>query len=250
MTPKLYDELARWWPLVSAPAEYAYEAAFYRQALLGVCDGPVRTVLELGSGGGNNASHLKEQFQMTLVDCAPGMLAVSRALNPESEHLEGDMRTIRLGRRFDGVFIHDAIGAMTTEADLRDALRTAYDHCRPGGAAVFAPDHLRETFQASTHHGGHDGDDGRGLRYVEWTWDPDPNDTTCQADYAFLLREADGQVRVEHDRLVDGLFARSVWLGLLAEVGFIAEVHRLEHNDPEDGINEVFVARRPIGSAP
>ncbi|MHC4615594.1 MAG: class I SAM-dependent methyltransferase, partial [Planctomycetota bacterium] len=57
-------------------------------------------VLELGSGGGNNASHLKKWFDMTLVDLSPHMLEVSRALNPECSHQQGDMRTVRLGTLF------------------------------------------------------------------------------------------------------------------------------------------------------
>src|SRR6185295_7097869 len=98
---RLYDELAQWWPLLSDPADYVEEAAFFQAQLLAACDGSPRTMLELGSGGGNNASHLKTRFVMTLVDRSPGMLAVSRALNPECEHVEGDMRTVRLGREFD-----------------------------------------------------------------------------------------------------------------------------------------------------
>ncbi len=98
---------------------------------------PPRTVLELGSGGGNSAYHLKSRFEMTLVDLSPNMLAVSRALNPECEHVQGDIRTVRLGRTFDAVFVHDAICHMTTESDLRAALKTAFVHCRPGGAALF-----------------------------------------------------------------------------------------------------------------
>jgi hypothetical protein len=121
------------------------------------------------------------------------------------------MRTIRLNRQFDRVFIHDAIVYMTTLADLRQALESAYVHCRPGGAALFAPDHLKETFKAGVDHGGADGDD-RALRYLEWTWDPDSDDTTYTVDYAYLLRERDGKTRVEHDRHIEGLFRRAEWL--------------------------------------
>ena len=171
--PKLYNELAAWWPLLSAPHDYAEEAAGYQRILLEASGIPTHTLLELGSGGGNNASHLKARFSLVLVDRSPGMLRVSRALNPECEHVEGDMRTVRLGREFDAVFVHDAVVYMTTEADLRRAIETAYVHCKPGGAALFAPDHVRENFRPSTDHGGHD-DGTRGLRYLEWTWDPDP----------------------------------------------------------------------------
>jgi len=60
--PKMYEELASWWSLLSSPSEYEEEAAFYGNALVDACERPPRTVLELGSGGGNNASHLKARF--------------------------------------------------------------------------------------------------------------------------------------------------------------------------------------------
>jgi hypothetical protein len=41
------------------------------------------------------------------------------------------------------VFVHDAVAYMTTERELRAAIETAFVHCRPGGAALFAPDHVR-----------------------------------------------------------------------------------------------------------
>ena len=34
--------------------------------------GRLRTLLELGSGGGNNASHLKARFEMVLVEPSRG----------------------------------------------------------------------------------------------------------------------------------------------------------------------------------
>jgi len=240
---RLYSEFAAWWPLLSPPSEYAEEAAFYQRVLVEACGGPPRTLLELGSGGGSNASHLKTHAALVLVDRSPGMIEVSRALNPECEHLLGDMRTVRLSRSFDAVFIHDAICYMTSEADVRQAIETAYVHCRPGGAALFAPDFVRETFQPGADHGGHDGPE-RGLRYLEWTWDPDPGDTTYVVDYAYLLRTSDGAVRVEHDRHVEGLFPRADWLRWIAEAGFEARDVPFEHSEIEPGQSEVFVGRR------
>ena len=70
--PLLYHELAAWWPLMSAPADYEEEAAFYQRALLDASEHSPQTLLELGSGGGNNASHLKARFDMVLVDRSPG----------------------------------------------------------------------------------------------------------------------------------------------------------------------------------
>jgi len=74
----MYGELAAWWPLLSAPSEYAEEAEIYRRLLVEAADRPPVTLLELGSGGGNNAAHLKAHFRLTLVDLSQGMLEVSR----------------------------------------------------------------------------------------------------------------------------------------------------------------------------
>ena len=87
MTLKLYDELAEWWPLLSHPDDYEEEANVFIDAIKAHSRRDVRAVLELGSGGGNNASYLKQHWQMTLVDLSPGMLDVSRKLNPECEHI-------------------------------------------------------------------------------------------------------------------------------------------------------------------
>jgi hypothetical protein len=133
------------------------------------------------------------------------------------------MRTVRLGRSFDAVFVHDAVDYMTTEADLRAAIETAFVHCRPGGIAVFVPDHTSESFEEESDHDGNDGADGRAVRYLDWTWDPDPGDTWVLTEYVFLLRDADGAVRVVHETHRLGLFAVDDWLRLLVEAGFEAQ---------------------------
>jgi SAM-dependent methyltransferase len=198
---------------------------------------PIRTVLELGAGGGNNAHHLKASFDLTLVDASPSMLDLSRTINPECEHITGDMRIVRLSREFDAVFVHDAVMYMTSREDLRECMCTAFVHCKPGGVALFLPDFLRETFRECVHHGGHDGE-GRALRYFEWTYDQDPSDTTYTVDFVYLLREGGGPARVEHDVHVCGLFSRSDWLALLTEAGFTANAVV----DPYG--REIFVARK------
>ncbi|HEX7095244.1 MAG TPA: class I SAM-dependent methyltransferase [Acidimicrobiales bacterium] len=242
---RFYHELAPWWPLLSPVDEYEAEAAEFAR-LITTTDpaAPVRDVLELGSGGGHNAFHLKRQFTMTLVDIADEMLEQSRRLNPECEHVQGDMRDVRLGRTFDAVFVHDAVMYLTTDADLRAAMRTAYVHCRPGGVTLIAPDWIAETFQPGTSHGGADAADGRGARYLEWSWDPDPDDTEARSEFAFLLRDADGTVRMAHDSHVWGLFPRDVWLRVLASEGFEVEAVT-ERTDEDRPPRELYVCRRP-----
>jgi hypothetical protein len=247
--PRLYRDLAEWWPLLSAPEDYADEANEYRHLLADTSRIPVREVLELGSGGGNNASHMKGWFSLTLVDLSPGMLDVSRRLNPGCEHVQGDMRTVRLDRAFDAVFVHDAIAYITTEEDLHAVFRTAFVHCRPGGVALFVPDSVRETFYETTDHGGHDGAD-RALRYLEWTWDPDPDDATVRMDLTYVFHEPDGSVHAELDSHLCGLFPIDTWLGTLRDAGF-DDVRRVDLSGDESRIGTVgFVAVRASAAAP
>jgi SAM-dependent methyltransferase len=229
--------------LLSAPEDYAEEAGFYRQILEDACH--PRTVLELGSGGGNNASHLKNHFALTLVDRSADMLAVSRRLNPECEHVEGDMRSVRLGREFDAVFIHDAIMYLTTEHDLGLTIETAYVHCRSGGAALLAPDYVRETFSPRSEHGGYDGPDGRSLRYLEWDRDDDPADDVFTVDFAIMMRAKGQPVRLVHDHHVYGVFARDRWLALCRQAGFRPEIRTVVHSEFAPAETELFICKKP-----
>jgi SAM-dependent methyltransferase len=221
---RLYDDIAGWWPVISPPAEYAEEATLYEDMIRAPARRPIREVLELGSGGGNNASHMKQAFDMTLVEPSDRMRENSRRLNPECEHLPGDMRQVRLGRTFDAVFLHDAVMYMATEDDLRAALETVAVHLAPGGVALVAPDATRETFSEATEHGGGEDEQGRQARYLEWTLPPEPGETTYTVHYAFMLRDFDGKVRVVHDVHREGVFPRATWLRLFQEVGLAAEL--------------------------
>jgi hypothetical protein len=58
------------------------------------------------------------------------------------------------------------------------------------------------------------------VRFLQWTTDPDPTDTTYFVDFAILIRDRTGNIRVEHDRHTYGLFKRAEWLRLMRDVGF------------------------------
>lgn len=154
------------------------------------------------------------------------------------------MRTTRFAREFDAVLIYDAVDYMAVEADMAQAIETAFVHCRPGGAALFVPDHIKENFAGGADHGGYDGDDGRGVRFLEWSIDPDPNDNQIQTDYVFLLREADGSTRVVHETHRTGLFGRGTWLSLLRDTGFQPEIIAEETSEDRPS-RELFLATRP-----
>lgn len=241
---RLYDDLSDWYDLIDPVADHADEAADFLRwfAEAGV---PGGALLELGCGAGNNASFLGGVFSLTLTDLAPKMLARSVAQNPGATHHLGDMRTLRLGRVFDAVLVHDAVVYLTTEDDLRAAIFTAAAHLRPGGVAIFAPDAVADGFVEGTEL--HEGDDGaRAMRCVGWSWDPDPTDTRYVTEYVFVLRER-GEVRVVHDRHVEGLFPIATWERLFAEGGLqVRRAPRVLGPEESPGYAPfVFVATRP-----
>lgn len=237
----LYSDLTSWYRLVDPLADHSDEAVAYQDGFDRVLGRRPATLLELGAGAGHNAFFLKRRFTCTLSDLSPQMQALSRDLNPDCEHVTEDMRSLRLGRTFDAVFVHDAVMYLTTEAELSAAIRTAFEHTAPGGAAIFAPDFVREAFREMTELiEGTDGD--RAMRCVAWTWDPDPSDTTYVVDYAYLLRE--GQtVKAVHDPHVEGLFARATWLRLLSQAGY--DVETIARPFDDDVTDEIFLCRRP-----
>ncbi len=216
---KLYTELAGWWQLISPTSDYASEAAFFTKLFR---DAGAKTILEFGAGGGNIAWYLKKDFDITITDLAPEMLEESKKQNPECEHIAGDMRTLKLDRTYDGVFIHDAVMYMLTEDDLLAVFKNAASHLKSGGTIVVAPDCIKETFRDITEHEGRD-DGDRAVRYMHWSADPDPTDTVFNYDFVVVLKEK-GELRTVTDRQICGIFPRATWLRLLEEAGFGAKV--------------------------
>jgi trans-aconitate methyltransferase len=237
----LYGDLVPWYRLIDPPEDHGDEVECYRAGLERAVRGPAETLLELGSGAGHNAVHLKRRFRCTLSDPSDGMRSLSRQLNPECEHVAGDMRTLRLGRTFDLILVHDAVMYMTSRSDLAEAASTAFVHTRPGGAAVFAPDCVRETFRDHTVLLECDSGE-RSMRGMEWSWDPDPSDEMSRADYVLSLREA-GEVRVVHDIHIEGLFSRDTWISLLEGVGYRVSLMKRPLDDGE--FDDVFLCNRP-----
>lgn len=237
---KLYKELAAWWPLMSPHTEYEEEAEIYAEIIQRHHPG-VRKAVEFGSGGGSNAFYLKQHFPMILTDLSPEMLAVSRQLNPDCDHLQGDMRTLDAGTGYDLVFIHDAITHFNEPDDLLEIFRNAQLHLNPDGLLLIMTDQFTETFTGGTSHGGID-KGGRGMRYLEWTYDFDPNDHMTETYYLYMMRDEKGHVFIESDSSQSGLFSMPEWEDLLKEAGFIATFEPV-HYSTEPGDYFAIVAR-------
>lgn len=241
-TCRLYTDLAWLWPLWGdASTQYAHYGEHVTGLVRRHARRPTRTLLDIGCGGGKNVLNLARHFEVTGVDLSPAMLAQAKALNPGCRFVEGDMRTFRLGRRFDAVLMDDAISHMSSRADFVAALRTAHAHLEPGGVMVATPDVTTETFRQNRTTTTTAAREGIDVVFVENVYDPDPADEHYETTVLYLIRDH-GRLRIETDRWTMGIFALDAWRRVLHETGF--EVHDSSYVVDEDAYT-VFACIKP-----
>ncbi len=241
---RLYDDLAWVWPIISPPQDYVEETEHFCKIIQEHSQLEVRTLLDLGCGGGHNDCTLKKHFDVTGVDTSEDMLELARQLNPEVAYAVGDMRNLRLGKTFDAVTIFDSIIYMVTVADLHAAFVTAYKHLKPGGVFLTMvetiPERFRQNWTQCTTHARGDIE----IAFIENAYDPDPTDTNYEVTLIYLIRRG-GRLDIETDRHVCGIFGIETWHVLLEGVGF--EVRQMEFAHPGLGgeIYPMFVCIKP-----
>jgi SAM-dependent methyltransferase len=143
----IFDGYARFYDLLYADKDYAAEAG-YVAGLIQRHAPKAQALMELGSGTGRHAGLLAELgYRVHGVERSAAMLARSRAVaervNAQASapclvFTEGDIRTVRLGCRFDVVLsLFHVISYQTTNSDALAALGAARRHLDPGGLFIF-----------------------------------------------------------------------------------------------------------------
>ncbi len=219
---RLYTDLSWLWPVVSPVADYHSEAQEFTRVLSKHARIPVRSLLDMGCGGGHNDYYLQDHFSIVGVDTSAHMLTLARQLNPKLEYQIGDMRTLQIGRTFDAVIVADSIGYMLSEADLLAAFSTAYRHLNPGGVFCTYAEETPQFFeQNATYHSTHQAED-LDVTLVENYYDPDRSDTTYEISFVYLIRQA-GNLSIEIDHHLAGIFPEEAWIALMKKAGFIVK---------------------------
>jgi SAM-dependent methyltransferase len=234
---RLYADLAWIWPLVSPPEDYRDEAAEFLDLIETYAAGEAKTVLHLGCGAGHLDYHLKAWFQLTGVDLSLPMLEQARRLNPSVAYLQGDMRTIRLAAPFDVVILADASDYLITIDDLGAAIQTASHHLRKGGVFCTYAEEILERFENNKTRSTRHANDQIEITSIENVYDPDPTDSTYEMTFIYLIRKA-GELSIEIDRHIAGIFSSADWIENLGAAGF--EVDMIEY--PEAGPG--FIGRK------
>ena len=216
---RLYKDLAQYWHIISPPDHYIKESNIVTNLVKKHSKIPAKTLLNLGCGGGHNDMTLKNHFEVAGVDISEDMLKQAKELNPEVKYHQGDMRSASLEEMFDTVTIFDAISYMTNEEELKSAFKTAYNHLKPGGIFYTMnenrPEDLKQNRTETTIRKTDDID----LVFIENYYDPNPDDTTYEGIFLYIIREK-GTLKIETDLHTLGTFPDETWIKLLEETGF------------------------------
>lgn len=141
----VFADYARYYDLLYRDKDYAAEAE-YVAVLIRKFHPSARSILEMGSGTGIHASLLAEKgFTVHGIERSPEMHARSQALaenravgDDRLTFTMGDIRKVRLNRRFDAVIaLFHVISYQTTNKDVTAAFKTAMLHLNSDGVFIF-----------------------------------------------------------------------------------------------------------------
>src|SRR5262245_41304095 len=124
--PRLYD-------LVFPDADRATER-MCREAFRRYLPAPPASALDIGCGSGRHLAALAESIlECWGVDLLESNVPYPQATRPRLHVVQGDMRTVRLGRVFDVVTsLGNALSYALTDADLADTMSTYAAHAHAG----------------------------------------------------------------------------------------------------------------------
>lgn len=139
----VFDAYASYYDLLYRDKDYPGEAE-HVASLVHEHNPAARQILELGCGTGLHAIQLaKRGYQVHGVDISPIMISTARNQIPSAligrlSHEEGDIRNIRLARKFDAVIsLFHVASYQTSQNDIRAMLHTAAEHLDSGGIFIF-----------------------------------------------------------------------------------------------------------------
>jgi SAM-dependent methyltransferase len=143
----VFETYSQYYDLLYRDKDYAGEAEYIRALIQRERPGAV-SVLDLGCGTGRHDLLLSEQgYRVTGVDISPDMLSIAQrhcnewqapAGKQAPTFVQGDVRSVRLGQRFDVVVsLFHVMSYQSTNDDLLAAFRTLREHTAPGGLVLF-----------------------------------------------------------------------------------------------------------------
>jgi 2-polyprenyl-3-methyl-5-hydroxy-6-metoxy-1,4-benzoquinol methylase len=99
---------------------------------------PGASILDIGCGSGEPISRyfIEKGFHVTGVDSSPNLIGICKSRFPHQNWIVADMRTLALGRRFEGILAWDSFFHLSPE-DQRKMFSILQSHAEPGTTLMF-----------------------------------------------------------------------------------------------------------------
>ena len=146
MSEDVFQRYSAYYDLLYRDKDYAAEAAYVLRMLHSSVP-TARTLLEFGSGTGRHGRLLADQrFDVFGVERSEMMAAAAKQSSGETKFtrggkfdcIQGDIRTVNLGRTFDAVLsLFHVVSYQTSNSDLLHTFNSAARHLKPGGVFLF-----------------------------------------------------------------------------------------------------------------
>lgn len=145
MSEQVFEKYAEYYNILYKDKDYVGETNFIHRLIQNV-HSEAKSILNLGCGTGNHDFELaKLGYEVTGVDLSDEMLANANSRlesmvgnNPRPSFYKGDIRDVRLGKKFDVVIsLFHVMSYQSTNDDVKAAFVTAKEHLTPGGHFIF-----------------------------------------------------------------------------------------------------------------
>lgn len=135
----IFNAYSAYYDLLYTDKNYE-EEALYIHSLIKKYNPQSSTLLDLGCGTGKHVNVFSLlNYKVVGIDRSTEMLDLARLNAPQSiEFYNGDLRTMRLQRKFDVVAsLFDVMSYQVEDIDLADAFATVVEHLDSGGLFIF-----------------------------------------------------------------------------------------------------------------
>jgi SAM-dependent methyltransferase len=256
----VFEAYSQYYDLLYRDKDYAAEADYLHGLIERERPGS-RTLLDLGCGTGRHDFLLAERgYRVTGVDMSADMLKVAEAERSKRlasatagappSFAQGDVRSVRLGQRFDVVVsLFHVMSYQTSNQDLMAAFGTLREHVAPGGLVLFdawyGPTVLTDRPAVRVKRLSGDGFDV--TRVAEPAFHPNENVVDVNYQIMILDRESQRTEQLRETHRMRYLFVPEVQQ-MLDRVGLELERAREFMTDGELGFdtwNALFIARAP-----
>jgi ubiquinone/menaquinone biosynthesis C-methylase UbiE len=133
-----YGKFARFYDKMrtDVPYETGAEYLFSIWRKLGITP---KSVLDLGCGTGSASLILSERgFDVTGIDLSEAMIKIAKSKTKKVKFLVGDMRTLKLEKKFDVVVcLCDSLNYLLKESEIKETFKRVYGVLKKGGAFIF-----------------------------------------------------------------------------------------------------------------